>query len=219
MTENTPFLTIFPGCEDLRHLAGGLDRAEVTDVEVNVRELTLSVCARFPVMPSPVEITTLCDRLREDYGLRQAAIVPDYPRPKTAAAASAPAHGGEAPKGDVLFGRAIRQKPVPMSTLTLESGKVTVEGDVVSNSSRSTRGGGAVLAFDLTDRTNAVSVSRFLRSDDDRSITNKIAEGDHLIVQGEIVWSKYDNDMVLEPRSIMKCKRFLRPDRAEVKRV
>ena len=202
-------------------MAGGLDQAWVTDVQVNARELSLTVSAHFAAMPSPVDLSTLADRLKADYGLKAAGIVPDYPKPKSTAVASfTPGTGsGDGPKGDVLFGRAIRQKPVPMNTLTLESGKVTVEGDVVTVNSRSTRNGGAVLAFDLTDRTNSVSVTRFLRSDDDRSIIDKIAEGDHLTVQGEIIWSKFDNDMVLDPRNIMKSKRHIRPDNAEVKRV
>ena len=77
MTDNTPFLTIFPGCEDLQSLAGGLDKAVVTDVQVDQRERTIAVCARFAAMPSPVDLTALTERLREDYGLSRVAIVPD----------------------------------------------------------------------------------------------------------------------------------------------
>ena len=106
-----------------------------------------------------------------------------------------------------------------MNTLTLESGRVTVEGDVVAVNSRSTKKGGAVLGFDLTDRTNTIHISRFLRQEDDRSIIDKINPGDHLTVQGEIIYSKYDDDMVLDPRNIMKGKRYIRPDNAPEKRV
>ena len=76
MGEHTPFLTIFPGCEGLRAAAGGLDKAVVTDVQVNQRERTIAVCARVAAMPSPVDLTALTERLRADYGLRSAAIVP-----------------------------------------------------------------------------------------------------------------------------------------------
>ena len=44
-------------------------------------------------------------------------------------------------------------------------------------------------------------------------------EKDHLIIQGEITYSKYDDDMILDPRNIMKGKRFIRPDNAPEKRV
>ena len=222
MSDYTPFLTIFPGCTDLLSLAGGLDKAFVTDVQVDLRERSMTVSARFASMPSMVDITTLTERLKRDYALNGVGLVPDYPRTvKASTAAMVPgAPGGrEAPKGDVLFGKSIKQKPVPMNTLTLESGRVTVEGDVVAVSSRTTRNGGAVLGFDLTDRTNSVRVSRFLRSDDDHSIIDAVAPGDHLIVQGEIIWSKYDDDMVLDPRNIVKGKKLIRPDNAKEKRV
>ena len=79
--------------------------------------------------------------------------------------------------------------------------------------------GSAVLAFDITDRTNSIKVTRFLRAEDDQSVVEKIHEGDHVIVQGEVVYSKYDDDMVLDPRNIMKGKRYVRPDNAPEKRV
>ena len=221
MPDYTPFLTIFPGCADLRSMAGGLDKAFVTDVQIDLQERSMTVSARFAAMPSMVDITTLTERLKQDYALEGVGIEPDYPRTvKASAAAMAPGPAGSAvPHGDVLFGRAIKQKSVPMNTLNLESGRVTVEGDVVAVSSRTTKNGGAVLGFDLTDRTNSVRVSRFLRSEDDHSIIDAVAPGDHLIVQGEIVWSKYDDDMILEPRNIMKGKKFVRPDNAPEKRV
>ena len=223
MSEHTPFLTIFPGCEDIKSCAGGLEKAYVTDVQVDLAELMLTVCAWFPAMPSPVDISSISQRLKEDYGLSGVGLVPDYPKVKlastAAAAATAPAPGGP-PKGDVLMGRSIKQRPVPMSTLSLESGKVTVEGDVVAVTSRRLqKRGSAVLCFDITDRTNSIRISRFLRSEDDQSIIDSINPGDHIIVQGEIIYSKYDEDMVLDPRNIMKGKAYIRPDNAPVKRV
>ena len=224
MSEHTPFLSIFPGCRCLSSIAGGLEKAYVTDVQVDRNELTMTVCAYFDSMPSMVEVSQLSERLKTDYALHGVGIVPDYPKPKFASTSAMPGSNSHtadsAPKGDVLYGRKIRQRPVPMSTLTLESGKVTVEGDVVQEESRSlAKRGGAVLNFDITDRTNSIKVSKYLRSDDDQSIIHKISAGDHLIVQGEVIYSKYDDDMVLEPRNIMKGKKYIRPDNAEEKRV
>ena len=223
MSEHTPFLEIFPGCADLAAFSGGLDKAYVTDVQVDASELTMTVAAWFAAMPSPAELQTLSERLKADYGLSGVGMAPDFPRPKLASTSAttgkAPA-SGDAPKGDVLYGRAIKQHPVPMNTLSLESGKVTVEGDVVAVTSRVLQKRvGAVLGFDITDRTSSIKISRFLRSDDDQSIIDKVKVGDHLIVQGEIIYSKYDDDMILDPRNIVKGKRYIRPDNAEEKRV
>ena len=43
MSEHTPFLTIFPGCASLAGSAGGLDKAYVTEVQVDSGEMTLSI--------------------------------------------------------------------------------------------------------------------------------------------------------------------------------
>ncbi len=221
---HTPFLTIFPGCEDQAGFAGGLEKAYVTAVEIDQGERSMSVSAWFPAMPSPTELASLSERLKADYALNGVGLIPDYPKPKAATAPAAPApRSGDRPSppsGDVLFGKAIKQRPVPMSSLSLESGRVTVEGDVVAVTSRSLqKRGGAVLCFDITDRTNSVRVSRFLRADDDKSILDKVSVGDHVAVQGEIIYSKYDDDMVLDPKSIVKSKRYIRPDNAPEKRV
>ena len=219
--DHTPFLTIFPGCADLYDLAGGLAKAYVTDVRVSEAERSLSVSAWFPAMPSPVDTASITERLRDDYGLKQVSITPDFPKPVLSesegfANQALPAQ----PAGTVLYGRAIRQQPVPMNTLTLESGRVTIEGDVFAVSSRLLqKRGGAILSFDMTDRTNSIRISRFLRSDDDQSILEKVQEGDHLIVQGEIGYSKFDDDMVLDPRNIVKGRKTVRPDKSPEKRV
>lgn len=100
----------------------------------------------------------------------------------------------------------------PMNELTLESGNVTLEGEVFAVSSREiAKYGSAVLSFDMTDSTSSVRVSRFLRADDDQSIVGLIHEGMWLRVQGKINYSKYDEDMVLEPRNIVQGRRSSAP--------
>ena len=85
MADHTPFLTIFPGCERLSGAAGGLDKAYVTDVQVDLNQRTMSVAASFGAMPSPVDIQQLTECLRLDYGLSGVGIIPDYPRIKSSA--------------------------------------------------------------------------------------------------------------------------------------
>ena len=209
MTEHTPFLTAFPGCALLAKNFEGLEKAWIIDVQVNVSERSLSIFAHFPVMPSPSDLNRLTECLKQDYALQRVSLNPEYPPPVSVV----PVSSASGSSGDVLLGRAIRQTSVPMNTLTLESGRVTVEGDVIAVSSRElAKQGAAVLSFDITDYTNSVRVSRYLRAEDDRSILTKIKEHDHLIVQGEITYSKYDDDMILDPRNIMKSRKPLRPD-------
>ena len=106
MSEHTPFLTVFPGCADLGGYAGGLEKAYITEAQIDMAERTMTVRAWFAAMPSPVEQERLAHRLREDYGLNGVSLVPDYPRPKPASApaVSAAAPGSTPPKGDVVYG-------------------------------------------------------------------------------------------------------------------
>ena len=221
MPDYTPFLTIFPGCDDLESTAGGLHLAWVTEAKVNRAERSLTVSARFAAMPSPVEQGALEERIRADYGLSRVVLVPDYPQAvKASAAAALPENDKKgAPKGEVLYGHAIKQHPIAMKLLSLDVSRVTVEGDVVVVNSRTTKGGGAFLSFDMTDRTNSVRVARFFPPTEDRSVIDKIAPGDHLIVQGLYTWNNRDQDFALQPNNIMKGKKYVRPDNAPEKRV
>ena len=97
MSEHTPFLTIFPGCDDLRDSCGGLGEAYVTDVAIDEEERTLSIGAHFAVMPSMGDIAQLSERIRHDYILSGVSIIPEYPRPKLA---TAPAMGTAPRPGD-----------------------------------------------------------------------------------------------------------------------
>ncbi|MBP3538511.1 MAG: PolC-type DNA polymerase III [Oscillospiraceae bacterium] len=219
MSEHTPFLAIFPECAHLAGAAGGLESAYVTDVQITSAEKTMAIKAWFSSMPAPVELSRMSELINNSFGLNGVSIDADHPPlPKTPTFSgdfSAPSSSG----GAQLYGRATKQKPIPMSSVNLESGKVTIEGDVVAVTSRSLQRGGGVLCFDITDRTNSVRVSRYLRADDDKSILDKISVGDHLTVQGEVTYSKYDDDLVMDPRSITKGKKFVRTDDAEEKRV
>ena len=158
MADHTPFLTVFPGCAPLQSAAGGLEKAWVTEVLVNTAERSLSVSARFAAMPSPVDLHDLTERLRRDYGLNTVTLNPDYP--PTTNTVTLPAETGHVSPGDVLMGRSIRQSPVPLNTVTLESGRVTVQGEVISVTSRElAKRGAAILSFDITDKTSSIRVT------------------------------------------------------------
>ena len=218
MADHTPFLTVFPGCAPLQSAAGGLEKAWVTEVLVNTAERSLSVSARFAAMPSPVDLHDLTERLRRDYGLNTVTLNPDYP--PTTNTVTLPAETGHVSPGDVLMGRSIRQSPVPLNTVTLESGRVTVQGEVISVTSRElAKRGAAILSFDITDKTSSIRVTHYLRAEDDQSILERIKEHDCLLIQGQVNWSKFDDDMVIDPRNIVKTKKTVRPDNAKEKRV
>ena len=170
MSEHTPLLTIFPECTALASFAGGLEKSYVTDVQIAAAEKTMTISAWFPSMPSPAELTRLSEVINGSFGLKNVSFAPDYPNTVTAA----PQSSGSG----VLFGREIKQKPMPMKGVTAESGRVTIEGDVVAVTSRILPKGGGVLCFDITDRTNSVRVSRYFPPEEDKGVISRIEPGD-----------------------------------------
>ena len=215
MSEKIPFLDMFPDCASLQDSCGGLDKAEVLDVLIERESMTMLLHTWFARMPAPVERTNIEQLLAAQFRLRGVQIQAEYPAPEQK-------KEEKKAKAKVLMGKPIPKRAdiTPMNELTLESGNVTLEGEVFAVNSREiAKYGSAVLSFDMTDSTSSVRVSRFLRSDDDQSIVGMIHEGMWLRVQGKINYSKYDEDMVLEPRNIVQGEKVIRPDNAPQKRV
>ena len=215
MSEKIPFLDMFPDCASLQDSCGGLDKAEVLDVLIVRESMTMLLHTWFARMPAPVERTNIEQLLAAQFRLRGVQIQAEYPAPEQKKAE-------QKAKAKVLMGKPIpkRADVTPMNELTLESGNVTLEGEVFAVSSREiAKYGSAVLSFDMTDSTGSVRVSRFLRAEDDQTIVGLIHEGMWLRVQGKINYSKYDEDMVLEPRNIVQGEKVIRPDNAPEKRV
>ena len=215
MSEKIPFLDMFPDCASLRDSCGGLDKAEVLDVLIERESMTMLLHTWFARMPAPVERTNIEQLLAAQFRLRGVQIQAEYPAPEQK-------KEEKKAKAKVLMGKSIPKRAdiTPMNELTLESGNVTLEGEVFAVNSREiAKYGSAVLSFDMTDSTSSVRVSRFLRSDDDQTIVGMIHEGMWLRVQGKINYSKYDEDMVLEPRNIVQGEKVIRPDNAPQKRV
>ena len=222
MNEHTSFLDIFPGAAAHKDSCGGLEKAYVTDVEISVEARTMSIRAWFVRTPAPAELDMLSRVLQNDYGLERVAITPDSPEAakaaKTEAAVSSAPTGGS--DGKVLMGHSIKKAPTDMKDLNQDSGRVVIEGDVFEVTSRKLKKrDGSMLSFDITDLTGSIRVIKFLRPEDDQSIVNKINVGDHLKVNGYVSYSRYDEDIVLEPKDIVLGKKKIRPDNAPEKRV
>ena len=221
MAERFQFLEVFPCAAAVRDVCGGLQNAYLNSVIVDKASREMLIEAFFARMPAPAERNILCERLKAEYGLERVEIRADYPKAEPAAPAKAAA--APAGKQTVYMGdKPIRSEPVPMETLTLESGNVTVSGKVFATDSREiAKRQAAVLSFCITDGTNSVKVSKYLKdTDPERALVDKIHDGMYLTVSGAVGYNRFDDDMVLEPRRIQSAEAPPeRKDTAEEKRV
>ena len=119
-----------------------------------------------------------------------------------------------------IFGKVVSQKPVPIGTLQLDMGTVTVCGKVFSVNHRELKKRGAwVISFDMTDYTGSIRISKFMLGDEAKPLVEGIKKGAYLAVQGKLNLNRYDNDMVLEPLNVFPKEAPVRGDTAEEKRV
>ena len=131
MSEKIPFLDMFPDCASLQDSCGGLDKAEVLDVLIERESMTMLLHTWFARMPAPVERTNIEQLLAAQFRLRGVQIQAEYPAPEQKKAE-------QKAKAKVLMGKPIpkRADVTPMNELTLESGNVTLEGEVFAVSRR-----------------------------------------------------------------------------------
>ena len=201
------FLEVFPFCENVAELCGGLDKATLSAVEIDRGKMSMLADAFFPRMPAPAELSALEGRIAGQYGLSKVRISPDFPRPKSA---PRPSDGGKSGggSGGVLMGRAVKGQPVDIGTLTLDSGNVTIRGRVFGTDSREiTKTRAVVLSFCVTDGTGSIHVSKYIReNDEDRSAVGKISDGMYLSIYGSVGYNRYEEDLAMEPRAIQTAE-------------
>ena len=153
------------------------------------------------------------DAFARTEALRKAAL-------KNAARPAAPVKGDNKPKGKAIFGKPVTKAPTPMGELELDMGTVVVEGDVFAIDNRELKKRGAwVVAFDMTDYTGSIRVSKFFPGEEGKPLVDGIKKGMHIKVQGRLNMDRFYGDMVLEPAAVTAAEKKMKEDTAPEKRV
>ena len=207
MCDKIPFFTFFESFVPPRDLGlllhdacvvgGSMDRAERT------MELELTASAPLP----EAAVTALRQLLMDQYQLRQLRLHFRTPKPAE-------------DKSDILMGREIKGKPVPIDGLNPKMGAVVIEGKVFAAECYETRKPGVWrLTFDMTDYRNSVTVTKYMEGKEAQSMQNAVSPGMWLRVQGNVELSRDGKDIQLRPFHIMKIPHKPREDTAPEKRV
>ena len=125
-----------------------------------------------------------------------------------------------APPSKLIYGKSLKGESVPMSTVELDSGRVTVEGKVIAiNHKELTKSKAWVINFDITDYTGSVRVNQYMENAKAAPILEKLSLGMWVKVQGKVSFSRFENDMVIMPDAIEAGEAPGRQDTAPEKRV
>ncbi|MCD7945251.1 MAG: PolC-type DNA polymerase III [Clostridiales bacterium] len=162
------------------------------------------------------------DVFRQTAALREAALREAAARqPVSRPAGKQRREQNQVPVGNMIFGKGIHRKPMPMSNVSLDMGMVAVYGKVFFVEHRELPKRKAwVINFYITDYSNSLVVARFLENRQAKPILEQIKVGMYVIVEGKLGINSYSGEMELSPYAIAPAKAPKgRTDTAKEKRV
>ena len=146
--------------------------------------------------------------LAEQYGLRRVQLH-----------FSAPPVAGKS-GSDLLCGKEIKGKAVPIADLNLKMGMAVVEGRVFGvECYQRRRPGQWCLSFDMTDEHGSVSVRKYMDEKEAKVLGGAVSDGMWLRVLAKLTLTFDGKDLQLQPVSIMRIQHKGRQDTAPEKRV
>lgn len=118
-----------------------------------------------------------------------------------------------------FFGPVIKGTIEPISSVSLDTGKAVVWGDVFSSEKKVTkRGDKNIYNFDITDYSGSITVKVFGLIKDTQ-ILDELKNGTTVVVSGDVEYDRYANEIVLTAKSIGKASKVDVIDNAPKKRV
>lgn len=118
-----------------------------------------------------------------------------------------------------LYGRSIRGKMIPISSISGDSGRIVVWGDVFDIEKKVTKSGDKnIFTIDITDYTGSTTAKVF-NSIKESAVIDNIKKSDTIVVQGDVEYDKYAGELVVNARSIGTAQKVKVVDNAEKKRV
>ena len=208
MAERLPFFTLFESFQAPRQLRLLLHDAYVTGGALDREARTIEVQAVSSETVPEAAVTSLEHMLAQQYDLRRVQL-----------RFSAPATAGKG-GSDLLYGKEIKGRVVPVGELNLKMGSAVVEGRVFGMECYETRRPGQwCMNFDMTDEHGSVSVRKYMDEKEARVLGGAVSDGMWLRVQGKLALSFDGKDVQLQPVSIMRIQHQGRKDTAPEKRV
>lgn len=119
-----------------------------------------------------------------------------------------------------IFGKSIKEKPMRISNLMIDTGFATVWGDILNFEIKDTKKGYyKILMFDITDYTSSVTVKLFDKKNIVDAVADKLKNAKTVIVRGLYNNDQYMKEYIVTADSIETVLKAEKTDDAEEKRV
>lgn len=121
--------------------------------------------------------------------------------------------------GECILGKLFTGPAVSIDSLDESSGMVIIKGVVFDIESRETKSGKVIYCLDVTDYTNSITAKTFCTKEKADRLKSSLNKGDWVMVQGECQYDKYQREIVIFIKDLIKIAPQEREDRHDVKRV
>lgn len=116
----------------------------------------------------------------------------------------------------------IKEPIIKIQNLSVESGNVCIDGEVISLEDRELKGGKILLSIAVYDSTSTITCKAFLTKDNCKKIMSKIKESKGIKVAGKATMDTFSNELSIMVSTIVKSdgiKKEIRMDESDEKRV
>ena len=121
--------------------------------------------------------------------------------------------------GNRIMGKNINDDSVPMSSITVDSGQVTIEGMLFRKESKTIKNNKKLVTLLVTDKTTSMCVKLFVSEEKWTEIDENLKSGDYVKIRGYAEFDTFENILVIMGKDIEKTEVETRKDNSEVKRV
>lgn len=127
-------------------------------------------------------------------------------------------------KTPLIYGRSlkIKEQLVKVADLSIDSGKVLLDGEVLNTDSRELKSGKVLVMFDLYDGSSTITCKAFVEGDKSKETLKKLKDAKGVKVEGTAQFDPFAKELGVIANIIIEStgiKREVRKDEAKEKRV
>ena len=130
----------------------------------------------------------------------------------------------EEEKTPLIYGRSmnIKEELTKVSEITVDSGKILLDGEVINTDSRELKSGKFLIMFDLYDGTSTITCKAFVEAEKKNQVLGRIQSAKGIKVAGTAQFDPFSKEIGIMANTIIETegrKKTSRKDLAEIKRV
>ena len=121
---------------------------------------------------------------------------------------------------NVLFGKPTTRELVKLGDVNMDTGRITAQGEIFLVEFKKLNGRNkTVVKFEFSDGTGSIRATKVLDDEMASVLEGDIKPGAFVIVQGQVHYSQFTQELELNFDAILKGKKAVRKDKADEKRV